>query len=261
MLRKMVGRCLSYRMTLLKPERERLRSAPLCKLRLKQKILPVIRGRQSGRTRLHRWVDTGTLVFPISKSSTRPYSSSRTGVLDSRSVVPLHQGASGPETHPDLLQRCMLQEYFASGVVLLDTPSYERFFGPSINAATTTYQAERDKYLKAFPEKTTRALDGAFESTPDLQKPFFVQQMGWKVAREEEKKAIAAQQRAVVAKAEAEAAVAELQKIQQERDKDWRRRKRARALQLEAEERNARDPKHRQKRDRQAKNRSRKRKH
>ncbi len=251
---------LSYDIAEARTRAATLRSA--LQVEAEAEILQVIRGLQSGRY-------TPPIDGLIPE---RSFFLSQSRVLDR--IAPAEPVSWTPEAlyryikalpgeklDPDLLQRCMLQEYFASGEVLLDTPSYERFFGPSINAATTTYQAERDKYLKAFPEKTTRALDGAFESTPDLQKPFFVQQMGWKVAREEEKKAIAAQQRAVVAKAEAEAAVAELQKIQQERDKDWRRRKRARALQLEAEERNARDPKHRQKRDRQAKNRSRKRKH
>lgn len=164
----------------------------------------------------------------------------------------------GEDLDPNLLHRCMLQEYFASGVVIFDTVRYEKFFGPSINAATTTFAAERDKYLAEFPQATGAALDEAFEATPDLQKPFFVQQMGWKLAREQQRKAEAAEQRAEVAQGQAEAAVTELKRIEQERDKDWQRRKKIRAQQLDAEKRNLGDPKHQKKRQRQAKKRRRK---
>jgi hypothetical protein len=156
---------------------------------------------------------------------------------------------------PDLLQRCMLQEYFATGVVVVDTPRYEKFFGPSINVANTTYVAERDRYLLEFQDLNGKQLDEMFESTPDLEKPFFVQQMGWKLARQERLKAEAAEKRAKFEHGQAVATAAELIKVKQGREERSRSKEEARERQIEAENRNARDPKHLRKRKRQAKNR------
>ena len=161
----------------------------------------------------------------------------------------------GERLDPDLLQRCMLHEYFASGVVVVDVPRYEKYFGPAINVAHSTYQAERDQYLREFPDKYENDLDSTFSRIPDLQKPLFVEQMGWKLARQEQRKTEAAERQAEFARKQAADAISESQQLRQEMDVGWKRRKAAREKQLAAEERNASDPKHLRKRLRQAKRR------
>ena len=109
----------------------------------------------------------------------------------------------GEKLSPDLLQRCLLQEYLGAGVTIVDKERYERFFGPSINAANTTYREERDKYLKQISTASAPDLDAAFEEIPDLEKPFFVQQMGWRIAEKEKTRADEAQKQAKFAATEA----------------------------------------------------------
>jgi len=164
----------------------------------------------------------------------------------------------GENVSPDLLQRCMLQEYFGAGIVLIDRARYEKFFGPSINAARTTYREERDKYIEELTQSATKDLDAEFERTPDLEKPFFVQQMGWKVAAQAEERAAAARKEAEAAKQKAEAAAVEIARLTRDQDAKLKRRQEARQRQLAAEERNLRDQKHLRKRERQRKRKTRK---
>ena len=164
----------------------------------------------------------------------------------------------GEVLDPDLLQRSMLQEYLAAGVVLIDAPRYEQFFGSAINVARTTFQKERDSYLREFADQSPDTIDAAFEATPPLQKPIFVQQMGWNLARAQTKKAEAAEAQVGIARQVAAEAVSEAQHLRQALDADWQRRKAARELQLAAEKRNAKDPKHLRKKLRQAKKRKKK---
>lgn len=157
----------------------------------------------------------------------------------------------GEELDPEILHKCMLQDYYSSGVVLFDKPKYLKFFGPAISAARTSFAAEKEKYLKEFSDIPSAALDESFEATPDLEKPFFISQMAWKVVR-------AAEARAEQAKQRAEAAEAELKRLRVERDANWRRKQLARERQREAELRHQKDPKYAQKKQKQAKKRRRK---
>jgi ribosomal protein S19E (S16A) len=157
----------------------------------------------------------------------------------------------GEQLDPDLLQRCMLQEYFGTGVVVIDTARYEKFFGPSIDLANTTYKEEREKYLKDLSSVTPRELDQAFEQTPDLEKPFFVQQLGWRLAQE-------ARLKADFATRQAEVALREVEDLKLQRDSKWKQRKEIQEKQFAAEKRNALDTKHLRKRLRQAKKRKQK---
>jgi len=166
----------------------------------------------------------------------------------------------GEKLDPDLLQRCMLQEYFGAGVVVIDKARYEKFFGPSIDVANTTYKEERNKYLKEVSGISAGELDTAYQSTPDLEKPFFVQQMGWRFAAKEKAYAAEAQLKAEIEKKKARETGEELAKLKLERNANWKRRRQIREKQLAAEERNALDPKHLRKKHQQAKKRRRKRK-
>jgi SIR2-like domain len=161
----------------------------------------------------------------------------------------------GEKLSPDLLHKCLLQEYLGAGVTIIDKERYERFFGPSINAANTTYREERDQYLKEISTASAPDLDTAYREIPDLEKPFFVQQMGWRLAENEKKRADEAQRQVKFAATEAATAKQELAQLKIQRDAKWKHRAEIRAKQLAAENRNARDPKHQRKRERQAKRR------
>jgi hypothetical protein len=159
----------------------------------------------------------------------------------------------GKETNPDLLQQCMLNEYYYAGISFIDKDRYIRFFGPSIDLAKASYETEKSKYISELEEGYTRNLDEAFDNTPDLEKPFFVAQMGWRLAEAAEQKEELSRKRAI----EAEARVKQLES---ERDTAWRAREKVRQKQEAARLRNLKDPKHVRKRAKQAKKRKRKKK-
>jgi len=155
-----------------------------------------------------------------------------------------------PDNHmdPELLQQCMLHEYFYAGVSLIDKERYLRFFGPSIDAAKAAYKAEKDKYIAETEQIHVKDLDDAFDKMPDLEKPFFMAQMGWKFASIKERKAETESRRA----AEAESKVKQLEA---EKANAWRNRSKETQKQEKARLRNLQDPKHLHKRQKQAKKR------
>ena len=161
----------------------------------------------------------------------------------------------GRQIDPDLLQQCMLHEYYYAGISFIDKQRYEHFFGPSIDAAKASYQEEKVGYIKELEDTYANAkdLDDAFEQTPDLEKPFFVAQMGWRRAETAEQKEKSATQRAL----EAETKVKQLEA---EKNKVWKTREKKKQDQEVARQRNLQDPKHLRKRQRQAKKRKRKKK-
>ena len=159
----------------------------------------------------------------------------------------------GKHTNPDLLQQCMLHEYYYAGVSFIDKDRYVRFFGPSIDAAKLSYEKEKSKYIAEIEDTYVGQIDEAFEKTPDLEKPFFVAQMGWRVAESSKRRQEIAMQRA----REAEAKVKQLEA---EKDRAWKIREKRRQEQEAARLRNLQDPKHVRKRLRQAKKRRKKKK-
>jgi hypothetical protein len=148
----------------------------------------------------------------------------------------------------------MLQEFYGAGAILIDKERYSRFFGPAIDAAKASFVAEQKEYLKEFPTTSVDAFRTSFENTPDLEKPFFVTQMGWKAAR-------AASIRAELAAKRVVAVEAELRVARIGAEVDALRKQLARTKQETAEERHKGDQKYLQKRLRQAKKRGRKNKH
>lgn len=155
-----------------------------------------------------------------------------------------------PEEHtdPELLQQCMLHEYFYAGVSFIDKERYLRFFGPSVDAAKASYKQEKEKYIAEIEQAHVKNLDEAFDRTPDLEKPFFVAQMGWKLAE-------AARQREEYAKLRAAEAEAKVKRLEAEKEKAWRIRDKKKQEQETAHLRNLQDPKHVRKREKQAKKR------
>jgi predicted transcriptional regulator len=89
------------------------------------------------------------------------------------------------EIQPDLLQQCMTNEYFYAGISFIDEKRYLRYFGPSVEQSKISFETEKGKYL-ANVESDNRSLDQLtkeFDSIPDLEKPFFMSQMGWRLAQ------------------------------------------------------------------------------
>jgi hypothetical protein len=159
----------------------------------------------------------------------------------------------GNELSSDLLQQSMLQEYYYAGISFIDSESYSRFFGPSIDAAKLSFEREKSNYISELEETRTKDIDDAFSKTPDLEKPFFVAQMGWRMAEK-------AKKREELARRDAFEAEAKAKKLESEKNKAWKTREKDRQEQKEAELRNIRDPKHIRKRKRQAKKRKKKKK-
>jgi hypothetical protein len=174
----------------------------------------------------------------------------------------------------------MLHEYFYAGVSFIDKARYLKFFGPAISQAKISYREQVDKYLQETEQVHRRKdLDEEFDRTPDLQKPFFVAQMGWGVARTAERKAKDAVQREETAKAKAQQQVAGVEAVATKRiaeaeervqaataqakaareDAEAARKAKIRAEQEAGRLRNLQNPKHARKRLRQAKKRARKR--
>jgi len=106
------------------------------------------------------------------------------------------------------------------------------------------------KYVKGIMAYT-KDIDDAFEQTPDLEKPFFVAQMGWRRAEEAQQKERSATQRALEAETK-------IKQLESEKDKAWKTREKKKQEQASARLRNLQDPKHLRKRQRQAKKRKRK---
>jgi hypothetical protein len=159
----------------------------------------------------------------------------------------------GRQTNPDLLQQCMLHEYYYAGISFIDKDRYVRFFGPSIDAAKASYEKEKTCYVNEVEDTFTKNIDDAFDKTPDLEKPFFVAQMGWRRAEASQKREKIIKQRALTAEAR-------VKQLESEKDKAWKTREKRIQDQEAARLRNLQDPKHLRKRSRQAKKRKKKKK-
>ena len=159
----------------------------------------------------------------------------------------------GRQINPDLLQQCMLHKYFDAGISFIDKDRYAHFFGPSINAAKASYREERASYIKGLEDTYTGNIDEAFDQTPDLEKPFFVAQMGWQLAEASKRKAEFAIQRALDAENR-------IKQLESEKDRAWKIQDKRKKKQEAARLRNLQNPKHVRKRWRQTKKRNRKKK-
>lgn len=155
------------------------------------------------------------------------------------------------ETNADLLQQCMLSEYYYAGIKFVDRPRYERFFGSIINESKTSYRRELDGFIKDRDDAYCKGLTSSFESTPDLEKPMFVAQMGWRRAAESQEREEQAQLRVAALEDRVRRLVADSDVARRAVARERRRQDLARA-------RNRRNPKHIRKRIRQAKKRKKK---
>jgi hypothetical protein len=157
----------------------------------------------------------------------------------------------GESPDPGLLQQCMLNEYYYAGVSFVDKARYQKFFGPSINAARLSFAEQKESYLQDIEQTYTYDLDKAFESTPDLEKVFFVAQMEWRIAE-------TARRREREAVKRAEEAEARAKQLEAEKQTAWKIRGQKQQQQEAAHLRHLKDPDWIKKRLRQAKKKRRK---
>ena len=134
----------------------------------------------------------------------------------------------GRQVDPDLLQQCMLNEYFYAGISFIGRRSYERFFGPSIDMSKVSFEREMSEYVRGQEDVYARQMTELFERTPDLEKPFLLEQSGWRKAEEARQRELRANRRANTA----EARLRELEEggsnVSEERSKERQRQERAR---------------------------------
>ena len=200
-------------------------------------VLHIIDSLRSGRYRLPRAFER---AYFVSQSNVLNRISHRDEATtwSPEAVYRYLSALPGQVPNADLLQECMLNEYFYAGVSFIDGPRYLKFFGPAINTAKLVYREQKEAYLRDTEATSSAELDDRFERLPDLQKPLFVSRM-------EFHNAVAAQNAADAANQRAAALAEQVRRLESEKKKGWRSKDRKRELQAEAEVRNRLDPKRR----------------
>lgn len=168
-------------------------------------------------------------------------------------------GISGVQLDDNVMQQCVLESISASGP-LIDQHKFLEFFGKRIDVAKLNFDKEKQRYIETVEGANLRDLEEAFETTPSIEKPQFMSQMGWEMARVEEQKRAAAQRQSDRAADELKDAQKRIRQLEQEREAGWKRKQTELEKQEAAKQSNLQDPKHVRKRKRQAKNRKRKKK-
>jgi hypothetical protein len=216
-------------------------------------VLQLVRGLKSGKLTHDTLVGSASTFF-VSQSRVldRLADSNEIVTWTPESLYRYIALLPGNELDPELLQQCMLHTYYKSGISFIDTERYARAFGDLISQAKLDFEEQKRRYINEaqLVDLSEQDFTSAFESTPDLEKPFFVQQMQSKINDSLSRRVDNAQETIVELKEE-------VAQLKSERDRGRKLRDVRTRLQLEAEERNRRDPKHLRKRQRQAKKRAR----
>jgi hypothetical protein len=208
-------------------------------------VLHIIHSLRNGQYRLSSAFER---VYFVSQSNVLNRVSHRDDVItwSPEAVYRYLSALPGQVPNADLLQECMLNEYFYAGVSFIDGPRYLKFFGSAINTAKLVYSEQKEAYLRDTEATSLTELDDRFEKLPDLQKPLFVSRM-------EFHNASAAQKAAAAANRRADALAEQVRRLEGEKKKGWRSKERKRKLQAEAEARNRLDPKQRKQQERKRK--------
>ena len=156
----------------------------------------------------------------------------------------------GGSVDPGLLQQCMLHEYYYAGVSFIDRERYERFFGSSIDESKASFGREVADYIR--DQEDGERFMAAFDQIPDLEKPFFITQMGWRSAEEAREREELTQRKLLELETK-------IRHLEMERNRAWKVGSEETRKQELARSRNLKDPKHLRKRRRQAKKRRKKR--
>lgn len=89
----------------------------------------------------------------------------------------------------DAVFEMIRSDLYLSGIPVIDTASYVKFFNPQITESNLRMQQAREIFAKgeaAYLESYTRFYD---ESVPDLEKPFYSLQVAWETAQREKERA------------------------------------------------------------------------
>ena len=211
-------------------------------------VLMLVKNLRSGKWSLSEVSTSLERVYFISHSRVLDIVDKGSSVISWSPEAVYRYLATLPEeqTNSNLLQQCMLHEYYYAGVSFIDRQRYLRFFGPSVDSARASYEKEKLRYVKEVEKKSVDALDDEFNRTPDLEKPFFLSQMGWRSAE-------VAKHREELASRRAQEAETELRKMAAETKKVRKKKRKKRQAQEAAIQRHQKDQKHIRKRLRQAK--------
>jgi hypothetical protein len=94
---------------------------------------------------------------------------------------------------PQLLQQCMVGEYYHAGISFVDSRLYAKFFRPLIDASRLSLREQLRQSAEDFDRAERARLGAAFDSTPDLEKPFFVLNLGWRAYERAAKRQLSAE--------------------------------------------------------------------
>jgi hypothetical protein len=96
----------------------------------------------------------------------------------------------------ELLYDCMIQDFYYSGIEIINTETIRQFAGPMVRQARMTLESERVRYEAVLGKQEFSDAVDHFENLPDEQKPFYSLQFALFVSRRESILRTAAEQRA-----------------------------------------------------------------
>ena len=98
---------------------------------------------------------------------------------------------------PKLFYDSLTQEFFSSGINIIDSETITKFASPGIKQARMELEKAENDYVEALGRQRYEELKEEFERTPDLEKQFFSIQIAHLVARKERDKRLQAEKQSV----------------------------------------------------------------
>ncbi len=152
---------------------------------------------------------------------------------------------------PEKLFESMATSYYSMNVSVVDDATYTSVFGSLISSSKLDFDKEKESYLVAVEHdvRTKTDLEDLFARTPDIEKPQFVSQMAWAVARREEDKRASAEARASELERELDKARSSANLVRDRALQEAEERASALAAELASVRREARDALERQRQE------------
>jgi len=132
---------------------------------------------------------------------------SQSGVLDSlnrqksritwkpESMYRFLSSFSAAPPDEDILCQSMIQDFFYSGFDIINSDTLKHFFSGPIHQSRLQLDEEKIRYEEALGKSEFNRLKEDFETTPDIQKPFYSMQFAFYVARKESERRMVAEER------------------------------------------------------------------
>ena len=161
---------------------------------------------------------------------------------------------SGAAIDADAVFHAITSGFYAAGISVIDESAYRQYFKPAISEANATLNREIDNYSKAVTnsvqeqQNERKSILATYSKLRELQRPKFVEQMGWVAARSNEQKVKLAEMARDAAEQLRKTEVAEVRSEYERKERERKRHETGRI-------KNLANPKHQRKRDRQAKKR------